>query len=432
MNNNIVKDFLNFLNTSTTPYQTVIECERRLVEAGFTRLYMEEAWYIQPGGKYYIIPYDSVVAAFKVAEGTYNAKGFKIIASHNDSPCFKIKPNPEMKEGNVLKLNTEVYGGPILNTWMDRLLSIAGKVSLKSNNIFKPKIEYIDFKKPLLTIPNLAIHLNRKVNEGLELNKQIDLLPILSIINKEEDINNFLVKLISKGLGAEPEDVLDFDLFAYLAEEGKTIGVNEELISAPRLDNLAMVYASFQALINCENNQEINMAVCFNHEEIGSTSIEGADSSLFSIITKRIITSFNKTIGQYYRMLNSSFLISADAAHAVNPNRTEKADPTNEVFMNNGIVIKNSARKSYTTDCEASAIFIQLCNKANIKFQRFANRSDNTGGSTLGPIITKQLPIKAIDVGVPMWAMHSSKEVIGVQDFIDTLKVFEAFYKAKL
>lgn len=428
MKGNTINDFLSFLGASTTPYQTVLECERRLKEEGFEKLFMEDPWFLQPNGKYYIMPYDSVIIAFRLAKGMYSASTFKIIASHNDSPCFKIKPNPEMKEGNVLKLNTEPYGGPILNTWMDRLLSIAGKVSLKSKDIFKPNIKYIDFKKPLMTIPNLAIHLDRKVNEGKELNRQIDLLPVLSITDKENDINNYLIKLISKELEVELEDILDFDLYAYLAEEGKTIGMNEELISGPRLDNLAMVYASFQGLIHSQDSNGINIAVCFNNEEVGSTSIEGANSTLFSMITERITASFNKTKDQYFRMLNSSFLISADAAHAQNPNRTEKGDPTNIVFMNKGIVIKNSARKNYSTDSEATAIFLQLCDKAKIQHQRFVNRSDYIGGSTLGPITTKYIPIRAIDVGIPMWAMHSSREVMGVEDFLDTLKVFEAFY----
>ncbi len=430
MKQKITKDFLAFLEKATTPYQTVLEYERRLINAGFVRLNMEESWSMSPMGRYYVIPYDSVLVAFTVANEMHNLDRIKIIASHNDSPCFKIKPNPEMLDGNILKLNTEVYGGPILNTWMDRTLSIAGKVGLKSQDLFQPCIRYVDLNKILLTIPNIAIHMNKKVNEGLELNRQVDLLPVLGLWDKDNNKKDYLIQLISEALLVQPTDILDFDLYLYIAEKGAVIGADEQLISAPRLDNLAMVYTSFEALINSRNMNGIQMAVCFNHEEIGSTTLEGADSSLLSIITQRIMMAFNRSTEQFYRILNNSFMISADGAHGTHPNAPEKGDPTNEVRLNEGVTIKSSAKKHYSTDCESAAVFLQLCEKAGIKVQRFVNRSDLVGGKTLGPITSKYLPIRTVDVGIPMWAMHSAREVIGIDDFVDSLSVFKLFYNS--
>lgn len=429
-----MNDFFEFLRNATTPYQTVLECEKRLLSAGFTKLNMDENWSMSSRGKYYVIPYDSMIVGFTVAKEMHFLDRFRIIASHNDSPCFKIKAKPEMIDGNVVKLNTEVYGSPILNTWMDRPLSIAGKVSIKSNDVFQPKIKFVDLKKPLLTIPNLAIHMNPKVNEGIELNKQVSLLPVLGLLenleDKQVDKDGYLTRIIAEAIGVTENEILDYDLFVYLAEDGITISIDDKMISGPRLDNLAMVYASFEALMCSENDTGVQMSVCFNHEEIGSTTIEGADSSLLSIITQRIVMAFNKPTEHFYRMLKSSFLISADAAHGTHPNAPEKGDPTNRVRLNEGVTIKNSAKKSYATDSESAGVFIQLCEKANIKMQRFYNRSDMPGGMTLGPVVDKFLPIRTVDIGMPMWAMHSAREIIGVQDFEDTIKVFETFYQA--
>lgn len=425
-------DFFEFLKSATTPYQTVLECEKRLIKAGFTKLNMEENWSMSSKGKYYVIPYDSMIVAFTVANEMHHLDRFKVIVSHNDSPCFKIKSSPEMMDGNVMKLNTEVYGAPILNTWLDRPLSIAGKVSLRSKDIFQPRIRYVDLKKPVLTIPNIAIHMNPKVNEGIGLNKQVDLLPVMTLVDDNCDFEKegYLVGIIADALGVAADDILDFDLFVYSIEDGMVMGIEDKMISGPRLDNLAMVYASFEALMATENPLGVQMAVCFNHEEVGSTTIEGAESTLLSIITQRIISGFKKPIEHYYRMLNGSFMISADAAHGTHPNAPEKGDPTNRVRLNEGITIKNSAKKSYATDSESAAVFVQICEKAEVKVQRFANRSDMVGGKSLGPIAGKFLPIKTVDVGMPMWAMHSVREIIGTSDFEDTLKVFETFYQS--
>lgn len=427
-----VKDFLDFIDVSTTAYHTVLECKRRLEEAGFERLYMKDAWCLEAAGKYYTILYDEMIVAFTVPQERQRVSYFKIIASHCDSSCFRIKAKPEMVIGNCLKLNTEVYGAPILNTWLDRTLSIAGKVILKSENIYNPRIEFIDMNDIYLTIPNLAIHLNKKVNEGVELNKQIDMLPFISLINEQTEAEGYLTQLVAEKLDVDASEILDMDLFVYLNEKGATVGKNKNLISAPRLDDLSMVYASIDAITKIDPYEQmgVNIAVCFNNEEIGNTSIKGADSSLFATILERITMAYEKTKEQFFRMVDFSFMISADVTHAEHINHVEKEDPTNKVLINKGITIKSCANKSYGTDSESTAVFIQLAQKAQIPVQRFFNRSDQITGKALGPIVSKYFPVRSVDVGVPIWAMHSSREVMGVKDLEDSCKVFKTFFES--
>ncbi|MBC7960929.1 MAG: M18 family aminopeptidase, partial [Vallitaleaceae bacterium] len=303
-NKAIVSDLFNFLEASTSAYHAVLECERRLVEKGYVKLDMSVNWSIGASQKYYVMPNDSMLVAINVASEMHKLNRFKVIAAHNDSPSFKVKTKSEMTYENCLKLNTEVYGAPILNTWLDRVLALAGKVALKSEDILQPNIKYVDLKNCLLTIPNIAIHMNRKMNEGVTLNPQVDLLPILALIEDKLEAKGYLTNLIAKALNVQASDILDFDLFLYLTEKGALIGADEDLISAPRLDDLAMVYASMQALMNSEVSRGINVAVCFNHEEVGNTSIEGADSNVLAMIMERLTLAYNNTKEQYYRMLD--------------------------------------------------------------------------------------------------------------------------------
>lgn len=418
-----------FIKKATTPYHAVLEAENMLKQAGFEKLQMSDNWRVKSKGKYYVVPYDSMMVAFTVPNEMHKLDQFKIIASHTDSPCFKLKSRTSIATDGYIKLNTEVYGGPVFSTWFDRPLSLAGKVALRSDNIFKPVIQYVDFKKPLLVIPNQPIHLNRKVNEGIEINPQKDLLPLFAEKKDNIPLDEYLNQLLAKQLDVKSGDILEYDLFVYLLEEPQRVGLEEPWILSPRLDNLAMVYSSINALIKAENSHGINIAACFDNEEIGSRSIQGADSDLLSIITERILIAYDKTKEQYYRMLDGSLIISADAAHAIHPNAVEKYDETNRIRLNQGIAFKTSASKRYASDCESIAILQQLCQQEAIPCQKFANRSDQPGGMTLGPIVSQYLPIKTVDMGLPMLAMHSSKEMIGCQDFINSLKLFEAFYK---
>lgn len=422
-----MKDFFDFIDEATSPIHTALACEKRLAEAGFEELHFNELWNVQASGRYYVKMYHSMIIAFTVASDISKVNAFKIIASHGDFPCFKIKPEPHMHSDNYLKLNTGIYGGPIYNTWLDRVLSIAGMVSLKSDNPLSPKMRYIDFKKPLMTIPNLAIHFNRKVNEGVPLNPQVDLLPIIGLSSQDKE--NFFIKLLANELNVVEDEILDFDLFAYLFESGTTMGMDGCLISAPRLDNLAMVYASFDALIDSKQTKDINIAVCFDNEEVGSTTNRGANNNLLSIILEKICMSMNRTKEQYVSVLSNSFAISADASHAVHPNLADKADPTHKSLMNQGIAIKYNANMSYASDSESAGVIIQLCKALGIPYQKYTTRSDNPGGKTLGPLMNTFLPIRTVDVGLPMAAMHSARELIGKQDFLDSLNLFKFFYE---
>lgn len=421
----LIDDFFKFIKKATTPYQTVLECESRLDEGKFIKLSLEDEWHLDEGGRYYLSPYSSMIIAFTIGS-KIREDGYRIIATHTDSPCLKIKPMPEIIVENYVKINTEVYGGPILNTWMDRLLSFAGKVVLKSNNIRKPIVKYIDISRPIMTIPNLAIHMNSDINKGIELNRQKDLLPIIGQVKEDDKQKNYLMKLICKELGVNIDDILDYDLFVYLAEDGILTGVNEEFISGPRLDDLSMVYASIEAIIDSIHEDGVNIAVCFDNEEIGSMTKQGADSNLLEIVTKKISKGLSKN--NYFGMLTNSFMISADGAHGLHPNYPEKNDPTNKPVVNKGITIKINASKRYASDAESIGVFQQLCQEEKVNIQKFVNRSDLTGGITLGSIATKYLPIQVVDVGVPMLAMHSSREIMGVNDFIDSLKIFKKFF----
>lgn len=424
------KKLIDFIYDSPTAFHAVESVKKILENNSFKELKENERWSLVPGGKYYTIKNESAITAFTVGQGDIKEEGFKIIGSHTDSPSFRIKPNPEMvSEGNYVKLNTEVYGGPILNTWLDRPLSVAGRVVLRTENAFKPEIKLININKPILIIPNLAIHMNRNVNQGVELNKQKDTLPLLSQINSSFEKEQYLVTTIANKLNVKKEDIIDFDLFLYEFEKGSIIGLNEEFISSGRLDDLAMVHASINALTNIKKSKGVNVCVCFDNEEVGSSTKQGADSPMLSVILERIAMSLGIDKEDYYRTLSNSFIISADLAHSVHPNSGDKADPVLRPMINKGPVIKISASQSYTSDAVSSSIYGEICRKAKVPVQKFTNRSDERGGSTIGPISSNHLAIKSVDMGTPILAMHSIRELGGVMDHTYVIKSFEEFYK---
>ncbi|KMT21137.1 M18 family aminopeptidase [Clostridium cylindrosporum] len=424
----LAKDLIDFIDRSPSAFQAVENIKERLTKEGFTPLSYEESWKLSKGGKYFVEKNDSAIIAFVVGEGEIEEHGFKIISSHTDSPGFKVKPSPYIKSNGYLKLNTESYGGPILNTWLDRPLSLAGRVTLKSGNPLKPKNKVVDLKKPILIIPNLAIHLNKNVNSGIELNKQIDTLPLLGIIEDSLNNNDYIINEISSILGVKNDEILDFELFLYAVEKGSIIGMNNEFISASRLDDLAMAHASLEAIINSSICSATKVFVCFDNEEIGSATKQGGDSKLLSNTLERIALSLNKTREDFLRSISHSFMISADLAHAVHPNRSEKHDPILRPIINKGPVIKVSSSGSYTTDSFSSAVYEEICKGARVPFQKFCNRSDERGGSTLGPISSTQLEINTVDMGSPVLAMHSIRELAGVDDHEYVLKSFSYFY----
>ena len=332
-------------------------------------------------------------------------------------------------ENTYVKLNTEVYGGPILNTWFDRPLALAGRVSLVSKNPLKPVNKIVNINRPILIIPNLAIHMNREVNEGYKINRQKDTLPLLSLVNETLEKGNYLVELLAKELYCEKEDILDFELYPYEYEKGCLMGLNEEFISSGRLDDLSMVHAGIKALMDAEVSQATNVMVCFDNEEVGSATKQGGDSDFLKTILERIVLALGKDREDFLRSLSESFMISADLAHAVHPNLGEKHDPVVRPVLGKGPVIKIAASQSYTSDSDSSAVYEMICRNAGVNVQKFVNRSDMRDGSTIGPISSTHLPIRSVDMGTPILAMHSIREFGAVKDHFDCIKSFTEFFR---
>jgi aspartyl aminopeptidase len=423
-------DLIDFLYESPTAFQAVRNIKAALLRKGFKQLHRGESWNLEKGGRYFTTKNASALVAFIVGTGEIEKDGFRIIAAHTDSPALKLKPSPEMLgAGNYLKLNVETYGGPILSTWMDRPLSLAGRVSLMSENPIRPDVRYINIKKPILIIPNLAIHLNRSVNEGKEFNKQKDMLPILRLVEETFDKDGYFKDLIANHLNVEPDKVLDFDLSLYEFEKGSIIGEKNEFISSGRIDDLSMVHAGIDALFNSQTRHSTNVMICFDNEEVGSETKQGAASPFLKDVLKRITWALNSEKDAFFRAKINSFGISADNAHAIHPNLPENYDPVLQPKINMGPVIKINANQKYTTDALSSATFEMLCNKAGVPVQKYVNKSDIAGGSTLGSIASTQLDIRMVDVGNPMLAMHSIRELSGVKDHFYMKQVFEEFYK---
>ncbi|MBU3189326.1 M18 family aminopeptidase [Clostridium bowmanii] len=424
------QNLIDYIYDSPTAFHAVTKAKEDLSKEGFVEIKEEEKWNLQKGGKYFVTKNDSALTAFVVGKGEIQETGFKIVAAHTDSPSFRIKPAPEMIVDNTyVRLNTEVYGGPILNTWMDRPLAIAGRVTLRSKNVLYPETRLVNINRPIMIIPNLAIHMNRDINTGIELNKQKDTLPLLTMVSEELEKNNYLMSAIASELGVDDKQIIDFDLFLYEYEKGSIIGLNNEFISSSRLDDLAMVHAGIRALVKVAAAQATNVMVCFDNEEVGSATKQGADSNMLLDILERIAISQDKNREDFLRAISKSFIISADNAHAVHPNSPEKNDPTNKPYINKGPVIKISASQSYTTDSNSDAVYELICEKAGVPVQKFVNRSDARGGSTIGPISSSHLNIRSVDMGSPTLAMHSIRELGGVMDHMYVTKSFQEFYK---
>lgn len=411
-----MKDLIDFLNKSVNEYLAVEEIKKILDNAGFEQLDFSQNWNLKNGGNYYVVKDQSSLIAFKMGL-KFDNKGFNIVASHLDSPCLKIKQNGIISVKNNTVLNTEVYGGPILATWFDRPLSIAGRVIVKENEEIVSKIVNVD--KDLLIIPSAAIHLKKDVTT----NPQKDLLPIASLTNFES-INCLLEKV----LGLNKDDIISFDLSVYNKDQAKIVGVNDELLVSPRIDNLECAYTSLQAFINSVNENKVNVYAAFNNEEVGSNTKQGADSTILYDVLRRIV----KDEVELNINLANSFLVSADNAHAQHPNYMELSDPTNNVLMNKGIVIKHNSNQRYTTDGISSAVMQIICEKANVPCQHYTNRSDQRGGGTLGAISSSHVSIHSVDIGLAQLAMHSANETAGVLDAEYMIKALEEFYRSNL
>ena len=425
----IITDLLRFLDNSPCNFLAVDTVKTALISNGFSELSMADKWQLESGGKYFTTKNDSAIFAFTIGSQAFADAGAKIIAAHCDSPCFRIKPNAEIhSENGLVKLNTEVYGGPILYTWFDRPLSVAGRVILRGPDALHPATKLIKIDRPILIIPHLPIHFNRAVNEGNPLSRQKDMLPVLGKITGTLEKDGMLLRLISSELNVEINDILDFDLMLYDTHKATLAGLNNEFICSGRIDDLSMVHAAISAITASTDTLHTKIAAIFDNEETGSGTKQGAGSPVLASIMERINFYQGGNQEDFYRGIAKSFMISADNAHAFHPNYPEKFDPTNHPAIGNGPVIKINANCKYMTDAHSAAIFRTLCEEASSPYQYFVNHSDIAGGSTLGNILTSQIAVDGVDVGNPLWAMHSVCETGSVDDHINMVNVFKYFF----
>ena len=403
------KKLLKFIQKSPTAFQAVEEMSQRLQKEGFKELKEEKHWDLKAGGNYFVTRNHSAVIAFSIPKKP--AWTFHIMASHSDSPALKIKENPEMEvEKAYIKLNVERYGGMLLAPWFDRPLSVAGRLIVRKNGEIQEKLVAVD--KDLLVIPNLAIHMNREVNDGYKYNVQKDMLPLYS----DYDGKGSFMKLMAAETDVAEEDILGHDLFLYDRTPGTVWGANEEFISAPRLDDIQCAFASLEGFLRGERKESIAVHCVLDNEEVGSTTKQGAASTFLKDTLMRINMGLGRTQEEYLMTLADSFMVSADNAHALHPNHTDKTDPVNRPVLNGGIVIKYNANQKYCTDGVSAAIFKDICDRAEVPYQTFVNRSDMAGGSTLGNISNTQVPMKTVDIGLAQLAMHSVYETTGAKD----------------
>lgn len=423
------KEMLEFIEKSPTCFHAVENMKKALAEAGCRELMESEEWKLSPGQGYFVTRNGSSLIAFRLPEGS--AEGFHITAAHSDSPAFKIKESPEMAvEGAYIKLNTEMYGGMILSTWLDRCLSVAGRIVVKGEKGLETRL--VNVEKDLLVIPNVAIHMNREINSSHAYNPQTDMLPLYACPDEsmgEGKGKGALMKRIAGEAGVDPKDILGHDLFLYPREKGRIIGEKGEFVLSPRLDDLQCVYAAHRAFAESVPERFINVCAVFDNEEVGSGTRQGADSTFLEDVLWRIGEGLGLSRSMTLQLIAGSFLISADNAHGVHPNHPEKADPTNRPYLNRGIVIKYHGSQKYATDAVSAAVMKSICERAEVPYQTYANRSDIPGGSTLGNISTAHVSVSSVDIGLPQLAMHSAVETAGVKDTryaIDTFKVFFA------
>lgn len=431
----MIKRLLSFLDASPVNFLAVKNLTEELQQHGYRRIDTTDALgTVKAGDKFFVTKNDSSIYAFQIGRKALAETGFHMICAHCDSPTFRIKPHAEIDcEGGIVKLNTEVYGGPIMSTWFDRPLTLAGRVIVKSKDVMPPTTLLLHVKRPLLQISNLAIHFNRQVNDGVKLSRQKDVLPILGIINDELEKGNLLMNIILEELNKQQtvarEDILDFDLYLADATPACTFGAHNELISSGRLDDLSMCFAGLEALLASQPTDTTQVLAIFDNEETGSQTKQGAGSPFLSYMLKRIALALGGTEEAYYQAVERAFMISADNAHAWHPNYSEKYDPTNHPMLGGGPVIKFNAAQKYASDAYSASVFAGLCKKAGVPCQRFVNHSDVAGGSTLGNILASSIPLRGVDMGNAILAMHSCRETGSTADHEFCVKVFTQFYQ---
>ena len=430
----MINRLLSFLDASPVNFLAVKNIADMLEAGGFRRLDpCQPLGAVKAGDRLFVTKNDSSIYAFRIGRKPIAEAGFHMICAHSDSPTFRIKPNAEMLcEGGLVKLNTEVYGGPIMSTWFDRPLTLAGRVIVRSQDVMRPDTMLLHIKRPLLQFSNLAIHFNRQVNVGVKLSRQKDVLPLLGQITSQLEAGNLLLNVILEELGKQRpvsrEDILDFDLYLADTAPACTFGVHNEFISSGRLDDLSMCFAGLEAILAAADSDTTQVLGIFDNEETGSQTKQGAGSPFLSYMLRRIALAQSGTEEAYYQAVERAFMISADNAHAWHPNYPEKYDPTNHPMLGGGPVIKFNAAQKYASDAASAAVFAGICAKAGVPCQRFVNHSDVAGGSTLGNILASSIPLRGVDMGNAILAMHSCRETGSVRDHEYCVKVFTKFY----
>ena len=417
------KELLAFIEKSYSCFHLIQNMKEELNDNGFQELYEAQEWQLKCGGKYYVSRNESSLIAFQIPKENFT--GFQIMASHSDFPTFKVKENPEIcVENQYTKLNVEKYGGMLCAPWFDRPLSVAGRLLVKEGDAIETKLVNVD--RDLVMIPNLAIHMNREVNDGYKYNAQTDMLPLYSNMSEKVDF----MSVIAESAGVEKENVLGSDLYLYNRMKGSIWGANEEFVSSAKLDDTQCAFASLRGFLQAENKKAVSVHCVLDNEEVGSCTKQGAASTFLKDTLGRINRGLNRTEDDYLRALANSFMISADNAHGVHPNYSDKTDLTNRPYLNGGIVIKYSANQKYTTDAVSAAMFKTICDRAEVPYQNFVNRSDMLGGSTLGNISNTQVAVNTVDIGIAQLAMHSPYETCGIKDTYYLIEVAKEFYKS--
>lgn len=412
MKDEAITELFAFIKSGTSPYHVVDCCSRKLKQAGFLELDLKDAWQLHQGGAYFVKVYGSTLIAFRLGE---EDGPLHLATAHTDFPCLRVKPLAEVPVRGYGKVNVEIYGGMIRESWLDRPLSLAGKVVLKTEDPYAPNTRLVDLQRPVMTIPRLAIHMNRAVNKGVELNPQKDMLPLMTMLGDNLD-EKYVLSCLAEAAGCPKEEILSYDLTVYPWEEPCLLGARNEFLSSPRLDNLTSVKACLTGMLNGTGKNGLSVIALFDNEEVGSRTKQGAASQILPMILKRIYSKMDPSGELYERKLAGGFFLSLDVAHAFHPNYPEKNDVTNFPVLNGGVTLKMACSQSYAGDAEAIGIVSALCAKHQIPYQYYVNRSDIPGGSTLGSILSAQLPIRTMDIGVPILAMHSARETMGAAD----------------
>ena len=422
------KELLDFIQCSTSSFHVVEESAKRLLHAGFQELKPANSWRLIAGGRYFLRVYGSTLLAFVVGEKPLKSHGTPLLmaAAHTDFPCFRLKPEAGMTRDGCGTLNVETYGGLILRTWLDRPLSLAGKIVLRGKDAFHPEVRLVDFQKPLMTIPSLAIHMDRDVNKDGALNAQKDMLPLAALLGKDAE-EDFFLAWLAEACETERDAILSYDLGAYPCETGCTFGLRDEFISSPRLDNLTSVLACLKGIEEAHPTQGIRLIALFDNEEVGSRTKQGAGSAVLGDVLRRIYQELSGESDAVCRALADGFLLSVDVAHAVHPSHAAKSDPVVRPALAAGVVLKQAASQSYAGDAEASAVVRALAEEHEIPWQRFVNRADSRGGSTLGAIASSFVPVRTMDIGAPILAMHSARETMGAADQESLERLLKAF-----